>query len=108
MAISLSIQPKGQPPETARTVPLATQSAFDQYWAPAADALALQWIPMFRTGLPLLQEDLDSVVGELKALEKRIQSLGGEAAESVLPRVGRILAELELVRGDDGVELYIG
>jgi hypothetical protein len=29
-------------------------------------------------------------------------------SESVLPRLGRMLAELEAVRGDSGVEWYIG
>lgn len=107
MAISLSIQRKGQP-ENAETVPVATLAVFDQYWAPAVRDLNLRWVPLFRTGIPVQPEDVDPIVGELKILRRSMAALPGQAPEIVLPRIDRLISELESTGSDPDIELYIG
>jgi len=81
-------------------------SVFDQYWMPVARTLALQWVPRFRTGTPLRQEDVTSVVQELSAIRKSVEVSAGEDRNVILPRLDRLVTELQSVGA--GVDLYIG
>jgi len=102
------MQKKGHPPETAVTVPIAGMATFDQYWVPAVEALHLQWVPLFRTGFPVGNEDVPFILDELKVLRASIARSGGEASEIVLPRIDRLIEELDAAGRDPDLDLYIG
>jgi hypothetical protein len=108
MSISLLALQRGKPTESGRILPIASESVFDLYWAPAAEALSLEWIPLFRTGLPVQPEDVGDILDELRILRERIGSLGGDAAEVMLPRIDQLIAELRAIGADPNLELYIG
>ncbi len=108
MAISLSIQKKGHPPETAVTVPIAGMSIFDRYWVPAVEALKLQWVPHVQDRLPGGERRMPFILDELKVLRASIARSGGEASEIVLPRLDRLIEELDDAGRDPDQDLYIG
>ena len=108
MSIALSIQPKSKGPEAAQTVPVATMSAFDLYWAPAAAALELRWVPLFRTGVPVHSEDIVDIVQELTMLRQQMKASDPEVASLVLPRIERLISALNSAGGDPDVDIYIG
>jgi hypothetical protein len=108
MAIELHMRKSSDPPDAGRSVPVATASTFDVYWAPLANELGLHWVPLFRTGFPVSSADVPFVVDELLRLKDRVVSSGGVAAQTVLPRLEAVLTELASAAKTPDLELYIG
>lgn len=94
-----------------RLVPVATQATYEELWVPAAEALGLQWIPLFEAGFPLERSDLPDVIRDLEKL--RAFCLSSERhREMILERLDRLIEELneiyEINGSDDDVEIFIG
>lgn len=107
MAISLTVQPIGRPRKEGKDIPIAALGTFDDFWMPIAEGLSLEWIPLFRTGLPVRHEDLPNIFKELAEVRKVVQASQNELQRAaVLPRLDRLVAELRSSGPD--VELYIG
>jgi hypothetical protein len=69
----------------------------------------LQWIPLFPTGLPLLQEDIALVLEELERLKQWLscQVATGLPQAAVL-RIDQLMQALHKTQGDAQVTVYIG
>ncbi|KYF90516.1 hypothetical protein BE20_05740 [Sorangium cellulosum] len=91
-----------------RLVPVAAQATFKEFWVPAAEALGLQWVPLFETGVPVERSDLPDVIRELEAL--RAWCVSSESLrETILERLARLIDELNKINSsDDDVEIFIG
>ncbi|AGP38702.1 hypothetical protein BE04_31845 [Sorangium cellulosum] len=91
-----------------RLVPVAAQSTFKELWIPAAEALGLQWVPLFEAGFPLERSDLPDVIRELEAL--RAWCVSSEShRRGILERLDRLIDELnEISKSDHDVEIFIG
>lgn len=71
MTISLLIEHKN--PETKnRSIPVATHAAFTDYWLPICRERGLTLIPLFITGYPLIELNLDTlptIIDELSQIK---------------------------------------
>jgi hypothetical protein len=109
MSVALSIRARGTSNAAPRIVPVATQEVFKRYWLPGSEALGLQWVPLFETGIPLGKDDVPVVLRELRALEARIQGNAPETVAVIAERLERLIAELSgLGESLEQVELFIG
>jgi len=109
MSVALSIQPRGTAGAAPRIVPVATQDVFKRYWLPASEALGLQWVPLFETGIPLAKEDVPDVLQELRALDGWIRQSAPETAAVIGARLERLITELTgLAENLEQVEVFIG
>ena len=109
MSVALSIQPLGTPGAAPRIVPVATQDVFKRYWLPGSEALGLQWVPLFETGIPLAQDDVPDVLRELRALDDWTRVHAPDAAAVIGARLERLIAELSGVVGSsEQVKVFIG
>lgn len=91
-------------------LPVATEQVFASHWLPAAAALGLSWVPLFRSGVPVAVEDLPAVRAEIEELRDRFaQAEGGAGVGEHLRERSRWLAA-ELARLDPAtiLELFIG
>ena len=109
MSVALSIQPRGTPGAAPRIVPVATQDIFQRYWLPGSEALGLQWVPLFETGIPLGKDDVPDVLQELRALDDWTRVHAPETAAVIGVRLEGLIAELSgLVGTLEQVEVFIG
>ena len=57
-----------------RSVPVATESVFQNSWLPVCKSLNLSWVQLFQSGLPLMKDDLPLVLTELVRFETWVRS----------------------------------
>lgn len=112
MSVSLVMTKPGCA-DAARIVPVATEQAFAGDWLPACSALQLQWVPLFRTGLPIQPQEILPIVDELTQLRAFLTTQGAD--ETMAQRVAHQRARLDglidalvQARTDPTWELYIG
>lgn len=109
MSVALLIQPRGTDPEEARLVPIATQDVFKRHWLPACEALALRWVPMFETGIPLEPLDIPPVLTELRVLKRWAEQEAPEISDAIGERLDGLIAELVTLEEQAAdVEVFIG
>ncbi|WP_409340629.1 hypothetical protein [Paenibacillus sp. MBLB4367] len=90
-------------------VPVAAEAFFAECWEPAAEALGLQWVPLFSTGIDVMKEDLPAVLDELARLKEwALSQTGGERMEKLASRVQLLQTELPKALQRDGAVVYIG
>lgn len=111
MSVSLLIK-YHNPGKRSRLVPIATEDTFEQYWQTASSRLALKWVPIFQSGLPLRNDDIPLIVAELDRLrdywvESGQHDIPREIAEQLLSRVKNLLIELKGIQEDPDAEGYI-
>ena len=110
MSVALFLK-YGTPGREERLVPIATQQLFDKYWLPVSEEIGLQWIPIFRSGLPLNMEDIPFVTDELVRLREymlQVATIPLEVREHAKERIDRLADELQTAQKDTDVHLYIG
>lgn len=110
MSISLLIE-RRDPRIEKRLVPIATDTAFLRYWRDGCQALGLEWIPIFRTGLAVRPEDIPDIVAELQELRGWMQNPSNRKFRpEVVSRVETLIGELNDLRKEkeSEVEIYIG
>ena len=101
MSISLSIS-YNDPERVSDLIPIATHDAFYSCWLPACSQLELKWIPLFRTGYPAINLDLETlpeVIDELQCLmaylaENEDQLDSQCVAQLIIERIERLLLEM--------------
>ena len=108
MSIGLVIASHG-PTQHGDFIPIATEESFQKYWQPGCIALHLQWVPLFRAGLPLQHEDISAVIEELGLLKHWLSCNTAMAVpHDVVLRIEQIIHALRKIQGDTPVEVYIG
>jgi hypothetical protein len=68
MSVSLLMKTASNPDD--QYIPIATNDAFKEFWAPGCLALGLEWIPQFHSGLELRKEDIPQILEELSRLRE--------------------------------------
>jgi|GEM_PF-1002661 len=113
MSVSLSISYK-EASKKEQLVPIATEKLFESYWQPIAIRLDSHWIPLFQTGLPVSNEDLPEIMGELRAMEswlcsKIAANTSDEVYTHILKRLTTLIEKLDFANNNPDIqELYIG
>jgi hypothetical protein len=97
----------------SRMVPIATEEIFTSYWLPASQALGLEWIPVFQSGVTVSQEDSPSILAELERLKTFVthewfSHLPEGMANHITERINLLRAELQIIWDEPNVEVYIG
>lgn len=109
MSVALSIQPRGGSGVAARVVPVATQDVFKRYWLPACERLGLTCVPLFETGIPVGEDDVQELLRELRVLDGWIRGNAPETVAVMGARLEGLIAELGgLLENLEQVELFIG
>ncbi|TDG00242.1 hypothetical protein [Paenibacillus piri] len=109
MSISAFILEPVNDDERQYSVPVAAEAVFAECWEPAAEALGLQWVPLFSTGIEIAKEDLPAVLDELARLKQwALDQDGGERMEKVAGRIGLLQTELPKALQRVGAVVYIG
>jgi hypothetical protein len=109
MSISAFIPEPVNDFERQFNVPVAAEAFFSECWEPAAEALGLQWVPIFSTGIDVMKEDLPAVLDELARLKQwALSQAGGERMEKLVSRIELLQTELPKALQRDGVVVYIG
>jgi len=91
-------------------IPVATESFFKSHWLPLIKKLDLSWLPLMQPGLPITEEDLPAVLGELHLLQQHLPTSYAAQSEEfsyMNQRLSTLIAELEALQGKQ-VELYLG
>ncbi|WP_437793350.1 hypothetical protein [Sorangium sp. So ce693] len=108
MSVVLTTTSRQGDTRSNRLVPVAAQATFKEFWVPAAEALGLQWVPLFETGIPVERSDLPGVIRELAAL-RALWVSSEPHREAILERLDRLIDELNKINSaDDDVEIFIG
>ncbi|GIO69913.1 hypothetical protein [Paenibacillus cookii] len=95
--------------ERSFTIPVATESFYRQYWAPAIADLDLQWLALFENGVDVEQEDVPAVLGEVSRLKEWARAnMHGDDLEHMLRRLELLEAELPKAYRRGGAVVYIG
>jgi hypothetical protein len=94
-------------------VPISTESIFHTYWLPAANLLALRWVPAFAGGIDIEEQDIPEVLDELRRLRAYVASAPrpdwpAEIAAYVLGRIDLLADRLDGTRGERDITRYIG
>lgn len=107
MSIALQIEdPKN---ESERYLPIAVESAFEQYWRPGCFALKLKWIPAFKTGLVLRAEDIPEIIDELTRLDLWMkESFDPKTSEHLHERIDPLIRRLGDLERRPGMKASIG
>ena len=88
-----------------RLVPVATQHVFKAKWLPGATELGLEWVDLMETGFDVTEENQRAVVDELGRLREWLNARS-EAHE--IERLDRLVAELRVLRFNDGATAFLG
>lgn len=91
-------------------IPVATESFFLSHWLPVIKRLNLVWLPLMQPGLPITEEDLPAVLGELRLLQQQLPTFYAVQSEEftyMSQRLSTLLAELDALQGKQ-VEIYLG
>lgn len=107
MSIALQIEaPKN---EAERYLPIAVESAFEQYWRPGCFALKLTWVPAFKTGLVLRTEDIPEILEELARLDLWMRnSFDPKTSEHLHERIEPLIRKLRELERRPGMKASIG
>lgn len=90
-------------------VPVAAEAFFAECWEPASEALGLQWVPLFSTGVDVMKEDLPAVLDELARLIEWANShIDADKREKLASRIELLQTELPKALQRDGAVVYIG
>ncbi|UQZ85499.1 hypothetical protein SK3146_04788 [Paenibacillus konkukensis] len=108
MSISAFIPEPADEFERQFQLPVAAEAFFAECWEPGAEALGLQWVPVFSTGIEIMKEDLPEVLDELDRLKQWALSRGGDRMEKLASRIELLEAELPKALQRDGAVVYIG
>ncbi|TMV49096.1 hypothetical protein FE783_15630 [Paenibacillus mesophilus] len=109
MSISAFIPEPVDDFERRYNVPVAAEAFFAECWEPAAEALGLQWVPLFSTGIDVMKEDLPAVLGELARLKQwALSQDGGERMAKLVSRIELLQTELPKALQREGAVVYIG
>ena len=110
MSVGLLVSPRGvEDPHGDFYIPVAAESTFRDYWIPGCEALQLQWVPLFQTGIPVRCEHIPAVIAELEQLRVWMtQHPDQEMAEHLLGRMDRLLAELQRLQHHPELDVFIG
>jgi len=103
MSISLTIE-KVEGKILNQNIPISGQQFFEENWLPACEQLQLKWLPLFKTGIPIDEQDLPFVFNELQSLKEHISTLNDDHYNNRLTVLIDKLQGLE----DKKVLLFIG
>ena len=105
-----SIQDEEERHDRSEFIPVATAEYFRGYWAPGAKALGLRYVPQFfDSGIPLLQEDLPTVLSELAALRNWVsENFPNGQDGGMLPRIDTVTDTLQRCVGRNNLKIFIG
>ena len=92
---------------STRSVPIAPESVFTQYWQRGCSELGLRWVPWFQPGIEISQQDLPAVLEELSRLQVWAKSPDSAIPGYVLQRIENLISELEQLRGSTA-KIWIG
>ena len=91
-------------------VPVATEETFQTYWMSAAEALALAWVPLFKTGVFIELEDAFVIIKEILLVRewvtRNVTDL--DRKSRLKERIDFIIETVSTVFEEEGVKLYIG
>jgi hypothetical protein len=109
MSVGTLIKYRQRVPET-EYLPLATQIDFQKYWLPIAEALGLQWVPLFVGGVTLVPEDIPAVLYELGRMQEAIAAadLPQRLQAQMLKRNGHIASLLTEIDPAAVADIFIG
>jgi hypothetical protein len=106
MSILALIQNPQSEEEKSFSVPVASESIFQQRWEPIIEELQLQWLPLFSTGIDLEKIDQKDVLDELSRFKASyIEKFG---SDEVIDRVNLLSDSLKKVFSRDGAKVFIG
>ncbi len=106
MTILTIIQNPENEEEKAFSLPVATESVFDDRWKPIIEELGLQWLPLFSSGVDIAEIDLKDVLNELEIFKSGYISKIGE--DQVIDRVDLLIKNLPKAFVRKDVMIYIG
>ncbi len=109
MSIVLLISPKAGVTDVegaSRTIPIATQEIFRQYWKQGGEILGLRWVPMFETGIPLHADDIPHVVVELEKLAA--WGRRSDIPSSVVARMDLLVEALLNAQQSTDLDVFVG
>ena len=105
MSVSLLVTSKTNP-EQRSLVPVAAQTIFTSRWLPGCNALSLEWVPLFETGIPVDASNAEEVSRELTRLRQWMTEQPGYQYE--VERISRLIQELDNVKSNDDLEVFVG
>jgi hypothetical protein len=105
MSVSLLVTSKTDP-EQRTLVPVAAQKIFTSRWLPGCEALSLEWVPLFETGIPVDASNADSIGSELAMLRQWMIEQPDYQYE--VERISRLIQELDTVQSRDDLEIFVG
>jgi hypothetical protein len=90
------------------SIPVATESLFEELWGAGISVLGLEWLPLFQGGLFIELDDWPPIREELARLHRwAAEHLSEDDADYVTRRIDRLLDEVP-VRLSRGDEVWIG
>lgn len=109
MSISAIILDPEDDFERSFMLPVATESFYLKYWAPAVEELNLQWAALFQDGTDVEQEDIPAILDEVSRLKDWARAkMQGEDLQHMLRRLELLEEELPKAYKRGGAIVYIG
>lgn len=91
------------------SIPVASESFFNECWVPAIKALQLKWVEHFSRGIDIKKEDLDEVINELLQIrEWSLDNVFEAKQEHFLYRIDLLITKLPSAYRRDNVVVFIG
>ena len=92
-------------------IPIATESAFENYWLPVIEKLDLKWVRCFQCGIEIERKELELVKEELTKLHNCvIEHMNNKQGEFIMDRIDNLCVEMSRIfmTGREDIKLYIG
>ncbi|MBT2288738.1 hypothetical protein J7E73_06230 [Paenibacillus albidus] len=91
------------------SIPVASESFFNECWGPAIKALQLKWVEHFSWGIDVRKEDLDKVINELLQIrEWSLHNLIEAKQEHILYRIDLLITKLPAAFRRENAVVFIG
>lgn len=91
------------------SIPVASESFFNECWVPAIKAMNLKWVEHFSWGLDIKKEDLDKVINELLQIrEWALHNLIEAKLVHILYRIDLLITKLPTAFRRENAVVFIG
>ncbi|WP_282940477.1 hypothetical protein [Paenibacillus sp. RC67] len=95
--------------ERVFSIPVASESFFNECWVPAIKAMQLKWVEQFSWGIDIRKEDLDKVINELLQIrEWSLHNLFEVKQAHILYRIDLLITKLPTAFGRENAVIFIG